>query len=47
MNIIQLGDMAISNGKGYTIFPFAFPPFPKPIDLLARAAAVNPKKRIV
>jgi hypothetical protein len=45
MNIIQLGDLAISNGTGHTIFSFAYPPFPKPLDLLARAEAVNPKGR--
>jgi hypothetical protein len=43
MNIIQLGDLAISNGKGYTIFSFAIPSFSNPVDLLDKAKAVNPK----
>lgn len=44
MNIIQLGDFAVSNGPGRTIFSFAIPPFPNPIDLVAKSKAVNPKK---
>jgi len=43
MNIISMGDFAISNGPGHTIFSFAMPPFPKPIDLLEKSNAVNPK----
>jgi len=45
MNIIQLGDFSISNGPGKTFFSFAIPPFPNPVDLLAKSIAVNPKKR--
>ena len=44
MNIIQLGDLAISNGPGQTIFSFAIPPFKNPADLLQKANAINPKK---
>jgi hypothetical protein len=45
MNIIQLGDLAITNGKGYTVFSFAMPSFVNPVDLLDKANAINPKPK--
>lgn len=45
MSIIQLGDLAIANGKGHTIFSFAMPSFANPVDLLDKANAINPKPR--
>lgn len=42
MNIISMGDFAISNGPGHTVFSFAMPPFPNPVDLLEKSKSVNP-----
>jgi predicted aspartyl protease len=36
MDIISLGDFALSNGKGQTLFSFAVPPFEEKIDFSKR-----------
>ena len=36
MDIISLGDFALSNGEGQTLFSFAVPPFRDKIDFLKR-----------
>ena len=41
MDIIQLGDFSISNGRGKTLFTFAMPPFEDKIDLYEKAVAIN------
>jgi hypothetical protein len=41
MDIIQLGDFSISNGKGKTLFTFAMPPFEDKIDLYEKATTVT------
>lgn len=41
MDIISIGDFAISNGDGKTTFSFAFPPFENKTDLLDKANNVN------
>ena len=40
MDIIQLGDLSISNGAGKTLFTFAMPPFDDKTDLYEKALAV-------
>jgi len=41
MDIIQLGDFSISNGKGKTLFTFAMPPFDDKTDLYDKAIATK------
>ena len=41
MDIIQLGDFAISNGSGKTLFTFAMPPFEDKTDLYEKALLMN------
>ena len=41
MDIIQLGDFSISNGKGKTLFTFVMPPFEDKTDLYDKAITVN------
>ena len=36
MDIISLGDFALSNGEGQTLFSFAVPPFQEKIDFLKK-----------
>lgn len=36
MDIIMLGDFAISNGTGHSLFSFAIPPFKNTMDFLTR-----------
>jgi len=36
MNILRMGDMALSNAKGKTIFSFRIPPAEEPIDFMHR-----------
>jgi hypothetical protein len=45
MDIISLGDFAVSNADGKTSFSFAMPPFPDRIDLAGKADAFNRKNR--
>jgi len=45
MDIIQLGDFAISNTNGKTIFSYCLPPHKNPIDLLEKSNCVNARKR--
>ena len=44
MDIIGLGDMAVSNGGGKTLFTFAVPPFENPTDYVQKANRLMPKK---
>jgi hypothetical protein len=41
MDVIQLGDLHISNTGGYTLFSFVIPPLPKQFDLAQEADALN------
>jgi len=41
MDIIKLGDFAISNGAGKTVFTFAMPPFEDKTDLYAKSIEMN------
>jgi len=41
MDIIQMGDFAISNAGGKTTFSFCIPYHDKPIDLLERSLKIN------
>jgi len=41
MDIIKLGDFAISNGAGKTLFTFAMPPFENKTDLYVKSIAEN------
>jgi predicted aspartyl protease len=41
MDIIQLGDFSISNGKGKTLFTFTMPPLEDKIDLYEKSIAIN------
>ena len=41
MDIIMLGDFAISNGEGKTRFSFAIPPFKSKISFTEKANAIN------
>ena len=43
MDIIMLGDFAISNGQGKTTFTYAVPPFDNKVDLLEKAKKINEK----
>jgi hypothetical protein len=43
MDIISMGDLALSNGDGKTFFSFAIPPFPDKIDFVDKAEALNRK----
>jgi hypothetical protein len=43
MDIIQMGDFAISNAGGKTTFSFCIPPHKNPMDLLEKSNQVNPK----
>ena len=47
MDIIQLGDFAISNCNGKTIFTYCLPPHANPIDLLEKSKAVNVRNKSV
>ncbi|MBR1753908.1 retroviral-like aspartic protease family protein [bacterium] len=44
MNIIQMGDFAISNAKGKTRFSFCIPPHDNPICLYEKSEKVNKRK---
>lgn len=44
MDIIQIGDFAISNPNGTTIFSFCLPPHTNPVDLLEKTNRVNKRK---
>lgn len=46
MNIIRLGDLAISSGNGETLFSFAIPPFENKTDLLEKANRVNKNNKL-
>jgi hypothetical protein len=41
MDVIQLGDLHISNTGGYTLFSFVTPPLPEQFDLTQEADALN------
>jgi predicted aspartyl protease len=41
MDIIQLGDFAISNGKGKTLFTFTMPPLEDKTDLYEKTVSIN------
>jgi len=41
MDIIMLGDFAISNGMGKSRLSFAFPPFQEKISFTEKADAIN------
>ena len=41
MDIIQLGDLHISNTGGHTLFSFVIPPLPEQFDLTKEADALN------
>jgi hypothetical protein len=41
MDIIQLGDLHISNSGGHTLFSFVIPPLPEQFDLAQEADALN------
>lgn len=45
MDIIQLGDFAISNTNGKTIFSYCLPPYKNPIDLLEKSNCVNARRK--
>ena len=45
MDIIQLGDFAISNADGKTIFSYCLPPHKNPIDLLEKSKCVNARRK--
>ncbi len=47
MDIIQLGDFAISNTNGKTIFSYCLPPHKNPIDLLEKSNCVNSRNKSV
>ncbi len=48
MDIIQTGDMAISNANGKTKFSFCFPPHDNPICLVEKSNKVNERlKKII
>jgi hypothetical protein len=44
MDIISMGDLAISNGGDKTFFSFAIPPFPGRIDFVDKVEELNRKK---
>jgi hypothetical protein len=44
MDIISMGDLALSNGGDKTFFSFAIPPFPDKIDFVDKVEALNRKK---
>jgi hypothetical protein len=46
MDIIQLGDLSISNGAGKTLFTFAMPPFDDKIDLYEKAITINRRNSV-
>jgi len=46
MNIILLGDFAICNGGGETLFSFATPSFEDKIDLCDKANVVNKRNKL-
>ncbi|MBF0620049.1 MAG: aspartyl protease family protein [Candidatus Omnitrophica bacterium] len=46
MDIIMMGDFAISNPDGKTIFSFCIPSHKNPIDLLEKSEKVNPKFKV-
>lgn len=43
MDIIQLGDFAICNTGGKTLFSYCLPPHKNPVDLLEKSNCVNAK----
>ena len=45
MDIISIGDFAISNGGGKTQFSFVYPPFKNKISFSDKAEAINRRKR--
>lgn len=46
MDIIMMGDFAISNPDGKTVFSFCIPSHKNPIDLLEKSDKINPKVRV-
>ena len=46
MDVILLGDFAISNSEGKTLFSFAIPPFENKTDFYEKALAVNRRNKI-
>ena len=46
MDIIQLGDFAISNSEGKTTFSYCIPPHKNPLDLYEKSLRVNPRNKI-
>lgn len=45
MDVISMGDLAISNINNETLFSFAIPPFENPTDLLEKANRMNNRNR--
>lgn len=45
MDIISMGDFALSNGNNITIFSFCMPPHKNPIDLVEKSNKVNQRIR--
>lgn len=43
MDVIQVGDFAISNAQGKTTFTYCNPPFDNKIDFVKKAESLNPK----
>jgi len=41
MDIIMIGDFAISNGNGKTLFSFAIPPFKNKVSYTEKADSIN------
>ncbi|MBA3053181.1 retropepsin-like domain-containing protein [bacterium] len=41
MDIIQVGDFAISNANGKTLFSYCLPPHKNPVDLLEKSECIN------
>ncbi|MCL2233531.1 MAG: hypothetical protein FWB99_10705 [Treponema sp.] len=46
MDIILLGDFAISNGGGKTLFSFAIPPFDDKTDFYEKTLAANKRNKL-
>ena len=44
MDIIQLGDLAISNANNRTTFSYCIPAHKNPVDLVEKSIRVNPKR---
>ena len=44
MDVIQMGDFAISNVDGKTLFSYCIPSHKNPVDLFEKSERINPKK---